>query len=67
MRAERIAQAQAELQTAKAAVETTKILLRWCTIAAPISGTILTRDVDAGELVSPQSFGGSRGPSTSFL
>jgi HlyD family secretion protein len=67
VRAERIAQAQAELETAKAAVETTKILLRWCTIAAPISGTILTRDVDAGELVSPQSFGGSRGPSTSFL
>lgn len=66
-RAERIAQAEAELAVARAAVESATVFLRWCTITSPIDGTILTRDVDAGELVTPQSFGGSRGPSTSFV
>jgi len=36
-------------------------------IRSPIDGVVLEKLVDAGELVSPQSFGGGRGPSTAFL
>jgi multidrug efflux pump subunit AcrA (membrane-fusion protein) len=41
--------------------------LDWCTIRAPINGTILEKLVDPNELVVPQSFGGGRGPSTAFV
>ncbi|MDX2176195.1 MAG: efflux RND transporter periplasmic adaptor subunit [Candidatus Sumerlaeia bacterium] len=66
-RREQVAQAEARLASAKASVAGARVYVDWCTIAAPIEGTILTREVDAGELVVPQSFGGSGGPSTSFL
>lgn len=66
-RQETVKAAEAELAAAVAQLNTAQIYERWCTIVAPISGTILTKEVDAGELVTPQSFGGSGGPSTSFL
>ncbi len=39
----------------------------WCTIKSPIDGVVLDRLVDANELVTPQTFGGARGPSPSLL
>jgi HlyD family secretion protein len=41
--------------------------LDWCVIRAPINGVVLEKLVDANELVTPQSFGGGRGPSTAFI
>lgn len=66
-RAEEIRRIEAEVAAASADLRAAEVYLDWCTIKAPVDGTILTRDVDAGELVTPQSFGGGRGPSTSFL
>jgi HlyD family secretion protein len=66
-RAEEIRRLEAEVAAANADLKAAEVYLDWCTIRAPVDGTILTRDVDAGELVTPQSFGGGRGPSTSFL
>jgi len=39
----------------------------WCTIRSPIDGVILEKLVDPEELVTPQSFGGTRGPSTALV
>ena len=39
----------------------------WCTIRSPIDGVILEKLVDPDELVTPQSFGGTRGPSTALV
>lgn len=39
----------------------------WCTIRSPINGVVLEKLVDPNELVTPQSFGGTRGPSTALL
>lgn len=39
----------------------------WCVIRSPVDGVVLERMVDANELVTPQSFGSGRGPSTSLL
>ncbi len=39
----------------------------WCTIKSPVDGVVLDRLVDANELVTPQTFGSGRGPSTSLL
>ncbi len=59
--------AAAEVTMAKAQVELAQTYLNWCTIRAPIDGTVLERLVDPNELVVPQSFGGARGPSTAFV
>ena len=39
----------------------------WCVIRSPVNGVVLEKLVDANELVTPQTFGGGRGPSTSLL
>lgn len=39
----------------------------WCVIRAPINGVVLEKLVDPNELVTPQSFGGTRGPSTALI
>jgi RND family efflux transporter MFP subunit len=39
----------------------------WCVIRSPIDGIILEKLVDPEELVTPQSFGGTRGPSTALV
>ena len=59
--------AQAEVTIAKGQLEVAKTYLDWCTIRAPIDGIILEKLVDPNELVTPQSFGGTRGPSTAFV
>ncbi|MBX3734543.1 MAG: efflux RND transporter periplasmic adaptor subunit [Verrucomicrobiae bacterium] len=41
--------------------------LDWCVIRSPVDGVVLEKLVDPGELVTPQTFGGTRGPSTSLL
>jgi HlyD family secretion protein len=44
-----------------------KNYLDWCTIKSPINGVVLEKLVDPNELVTPQSFGGTRGPSTALI
>jgi HlyD family secretion protein len=59
--------AVAEVKTAQGQLALAQTYLDWCTIHAPINGTILEKLVNPNELVTPQSFGGARGPSTAFL
>jgi len=61
------AAAAAEVTVARGTVALAQTYLNWCIIRAPISGVILEKLVDPNELVAPQSFGGSRGPSTAFV
>lgn len=44
-----------------------KNYLDWCVIKSPINGVVLEKLVDPNELVTPQSFGGTRGPSTALV
>lgn len=39
----------------------------WTVIRSPINGVVLEKLVDPNELVVPQSFGGTRGPSTALI
>jgi HlyD family secretion protein len=41
--------------------------LDWTIIKSPINGVVLEKLVDPNELVVPQSFGGTRGPSTALI
>lgn len=41
--------------------------LEWTIIRSPIDGVVLEKLAEPGELVTPQSFGGARGPSTAVL
>lgn len=59
--------AEAEVQMASGQLDLARTYLSWCTIRAPIDGTVLEKLVSPNELVTPQSFGGNRGPSTAFL
>ena len=63
----RVAATQALLRQAEAGVLLSRTYLDWTVIRSPISGVVLEKLVDQGELVTPQSFGGGRGPSTAFL
>ncbi|MEX2185657.1 MAG: efflux RND transporter periplasmic adaptor subunit [Pirellulales bacterium] len=59
-RLERIRAARAEVSQAQADVAKAKWRLDNCTIRAPISGTILSKDAEEGNLVNPIAFSGSR-------
>ena len=59
--------AEAERVSAQGALELAETYLAWCTIRAPITGTVLEKLVNPNELVTPQSFGSGSGPSTAFL
>lgn len=59
--------AEADLKAARAVRDLSAVYLDWCTIRAPITGVILEKLVNPNELVTPVSYGGSRGPSTAFL
>jgi RND family efflux transporter MFP subunit len=59
--------AAADVVGGRGSVELAQAYLNWCTIRAPIDGTILEKLVDPNELVVPQSFGGTRGPSTALV
>ena len=63
----RVAATKASLAQAEAGVQLARTYLDWTVIRSPISGVVLEKLVDQGELVTPQSFGGGRGPSTAFL
>lgn len=49
----------------RAAVDYAQTMLDACEIRAPVSGTILERDVEIGEMVSNQNFGGNTGVKSS--
>ena len=62
-----LASAEAQVLQIRGARQLIETYLSWCTIRSPVNGVILERLVDPNELVSPQTFGGTRGPSTSLL
>lgn len=58
-RPEEIRAAQAEVQQMKAALDYAETQLAATEIKAPVTGTVLERIVERGEMVSPSAFGGS--------
>src|SRR5262249_2658904 len=58
--------ARAQVREIEGQLELVKTYLDWTIIRSTINGVVLEKLVDAGELVTPQSFGGGRGPSTAF-
>jgi len=52
---------------AEGELELARTYLGWCTIRSPIDGVILEKLARPNELVMPQSFGGTRGPSTALV
>jgi HlyD family secretion protein len=66
--------AEAELTAARAGIREAQGLLdyarsqlEWTVIRSPIDGVVLEKLADENELVSPQSFGGDKGPSTALV
>ena len=59
--------ARAQVKEIEGQIELVKTYLDWTIIRSTINGVVLEKLVDAGELVTPKSFGGGRGPSTAFL
>ncbi len=55
------------VQEAEGTRDLAKIYLEWTVIRSPINGVVLEKLVDPNELVVPQSFGGTRGPSTALI
>jgi HlyD family secretion protein len=58
---------RATLKEAEGARTLAQTYVDWCTIRSPINGVVLEKLVDPNELVAPQSFGGTRGPSTALI
>lgn len=72
--AEREDEARLAVQAAEATVqqiegqrEMVKVQMDWTVIRSPIDGVVLEKLAVAGALVTPQSFGGTRGPSTALV
>ena len=72
--AEREDEARLDVEAAEAAIrqvegirEAVKVALDWTVIRSPIDGVVLEKLAVAGALVTPQSFGGTRGPSTALF
>lgn len=59
--------ARASVREVEGQIAQTRTYLDWCIIRSPINGVVLEKLVDANELVTPQSFGGTRGPSTALV
>jgi RND family efflux transporter MFP subunit len=59
--------AAATLKESEGARLVAQTYVDWCTIRSPINGVVLEKLVDPNELVTPQSFGGTRGPSTALI
>ena len=66
--------ARLQLESARASLKETQgmhdlaqTFVDWCTIRSPINGVVLEKLVSPNELVMPQSFGGTRGPSTALI
>lgn len=62
-----VAVLEAQLAQAAAGRGTAQTFLDWTVIRSPIDGVVLEKLVDVNELVSPQSFGGERSPSTALV
>lgn len=58
---------RAAVKEAEGATLVAQTYVDWCTIRSPINGVVLEKLVDPNELVTPQSFGGTRGPSTAIF
>ena len=59
--------ARALLKEVEGAYDLAKTYLDWCVIRSPINGVVLEKLVNPNELVTPQSFGGTHGPSTALM
>ncbi|MGB8169600.1 MAG: efflux RND transporter periplasmic adaptor subunit [Chthoniobacteraceae bacterium] len=59
--------AEATVQQIEGVRESAKVALDWTVIRSPIDGVVLEKLAVAGALVTPQSFGGTRGPSTALV
>lgn len=62
-----LATASAQIKQLEGTRQLIRTWLDWCTIRSPVNGVVLEKLADASELVTPQNFGGGRGPSTSLL
>ena len=58
-----VAAAEARIQQTEGARRLLETWVEWCEIRSPVDGVVLERMVDPNELVTPQTFGGTRGPS----
>lgn len=63
----KLAGAQAEVKRLEGQLALLTTYLEWTIIRSPIDGVVLEKLVDPNELVTPQSFGGARGPSTALI
>ncbi|MBI2926135.1 MAG: efflux RND transporter periplasmic adaptor subunit [Verrucomicrobia bacterium] len=59
--------ARAVVKEIEGQLELIKTFIGWTIIKSPIDGVVLEKLVDPNELVTPQSFGGTRGPSTALI
>jgi HlyD family secretion protein len=59
--------AEATVQQIEGMREHARVQLDWTVIRSPIDGVVLEKLAVAGALVTPQSFGGTRGPSTALV
>lgn len=59
--------ARANIREIEGQLALVRTYLEWTVIRSPISGVVLEKLVEPGELVTPQSFGGTRGPSTALI
>ena len=59
--------AQATVREIEGQIDLIRTYLDWTIIRSPIDGVVLEKLVDPNELVTPQSFGGTRGPSTALI
>ncbi len=59
--------ADATVQQIEGMRENIKVQLDWTVIRSPIDGVVLEKLAVAGALVTPQSFGGTKGPSTALF
>jgi HlyD family secretion protein len=62
-----VAAAEAALLEMEGTIAGVQNYLDWTVIKSPINGVVLEKLVDPNELVTPQSFGGTRGPSTALI
>lgn len=59
--------ARASVREVEGQLELIRTYIDWTIIKSPIDGVVLEKLVDPNELVVPQSFGGTRGPSTALI
>lgn len=62
-----VAAAEARLRQTEGSRRLLETFMEWCEIRSPVDGVVLERMVDPNELVTPQTFGGPRGPSASLI